>query len=153
MRTPQINTMAALAHENVSQVYTTIQEHGCTNLVMEIIGGGELFDTVKLWKRDTRERLTFHYFNQLTTGLKFLHSAGFAHRDLKLENLLLTTAFSMYLDDVDLLPGHNAWGEDLALPSDEDRKTFQQRFTTAPPERKSCHPASGTRRQGDAIRH
>ena len=91
MRTPQINTMAALAHENVSQVYTTIQEHGCTNLVMEIIGGGELFDTVKLWKRDTRERLTFHYFNQLMTGLKFLHSAGFAHRDLKLENLLLTT--------------------------------------------------------------
>jgi hypothetical protein len=87
----QINIMTVLAHENVSQIYTTIQQHGCTNLVMEIIGGGELFDTVKQWKRDHRERLTFHYFSQLMTGLRFLHDAGFAHRDLKLENLLLST--------------------------------------------------------------
>lgn len=87
----EMKTMQLLAHENVAQLYTTIHQPGCTYLVMELIGGGELFDTVKAWKKDKRERLTFHYFNQLMTGLKFLHSAGFAHRDLKLENLLLTS--------------------------------------------------------------
>ena len=34
------------------------------------------FRQVKFWKRETRERQTFHYFNQLMTGLKFLHEAG-----------------------------------------------------------------------------
>ena len=87
----ELNTMTLLAHENVSQVYTTIQGHGVTYLVMEIIAGGELFDTVKTWKKAERERNAFHYFNQLMTGLKFLHAAGFAHRDLKLENLLLSS--------------------------------------------------------------
>jgi serine/threonine protein kinase len=50
----------------------------------------ELFNTVVKWKRDTRERLTFHYFSQLMSGVKYLHDTGFAHRDLKLENLLLS---------------------------------------------------------------
>jgi serine/threonine protein kinase len=40
--------MTKLAHENVSQIYTKIEEIGSTYLVMEIIGGGELFDTVRL---------------------------------------------------------------------------------------------------------
>jgi len=40
--------MTKLAHENVAQIYTKLEEHGCTYLVMEIIGGGELFDTVRL---------------------------------------------------------------------------------------------------------
>jgi len=31
---------------------------------------------VKLWKKDTRERQTFHFFNQLMTGLRFLHNEG-----------------------------------------------------------------------------
>jgi hypothetical protein len=40
--------MTKLAHENVAQIYTKLEEHGCTYLVMEIIGGGELFDTARL---------------------------------------------------------------------------------------------------------
>ena len=45
---PQVETMTKLAHENVAQIYTKLEEHGCTYLVMEIIGGGELFDTARL---------------------------------------------------------------------------------------------------------
>ena len=44
---PQVETMTKLAHENVAQMYTKIEEQGCTYLVMEIIGGGELFDTAR----------------------------------------------------------------------------------------------------------
>ena len=43
--------MSVLAHENVSQIFTTLQEYGVTYLVMEMIGGGELFDTVYLHVR------------------------------------------------------------------------------------------------------
>jgi hypothetical protein len=31
---------------------------------------------VKMWKREDRERQTFHYFNQLLRGLRFLHNSG-----------------------------------------------------------------------------
>ncbi len=31
---------------------------------------------VRRWKKEGRERQTFHYFNQLLTGLKFLHNLG-----------------------------------------------------------------------------
>ena len=39
--------MTKLAHENVVQMYTKLEEQGCTYLVMEFIGGGELFDTAR----------------------------------------------------------------------------------------------------------
>ncbi len=35
------------------------------------------------------ENLARHYFDQLLRGINSCHLKGFAHRDLKLENLLL----------------------------------------------------------------
>ena len=35
------------------------------------------------------EPICRYYFKQLLTGLKYCHEAGFAHRDLKCENLVL----------------------------------------------------------------
>lgn len=68
----QVSTMMALAHENVAQAYTTIQAHGCTYLVMEIIAGGELFDTV--------HRQTFsHKYTHMTRGTKHARTPARGH--------------------------------------------------------------------------
>jgi hypothetical protein len=82
--------MTKFAHENITSIHTVFVDDKNMMLSLEFIGGGELFDTVVKWKRDQRERQTFHYFNQLMSGLQYMHNSGYAHRDLKLENLLLS---------------------------------------------------------------
>lgn len=39
------------------------------------------------------------YFNQLLSGVEYLHSRGVAHRDLKPENLLLDDADNIKISD------------------------------------------------------
>ena len=68
-------------------------------LVMEFVGGGELF-----------ERLLYHRYpepevqvmsKQLLAGVAYLHSRNIAHRDLKPENVLLTSERPMTLKIAD----------------------------------------------------
>lgn len=57
-------------------------------LVLEIVENGELFDYIK-HGGSLDGSLVKYYFKQLIDGLKYLHEQGFAHRDLKLQNVLL----------------------------------------------------------------
>ena len=55
---------------------------------MEYACGGELFDYIVRKDRLT-EKESCRFYNQIVSGIEFLHSKGIAHRDLKPENLLL----------------------------------------------------------------
>merc|ERR1711990_92759 len=67
-------------------------------IVLELVGGGELFDLVALGGR-LEEKYARFYFKQLIEGLNYLHSAGFVHRDLKPENLMLDSNFNLKIAD------------------------------------------------------
>eukprot|EP01024_Parvocaulis_polyphysoides_P030264 TRINITY_DN27493_c1_g1_i1.p1 TRINITY_DN27493_c1_g1~~TRINITY_DN27493_c1_g1_i1.p1 ORF type:complete len:230 (+),score=33.54 TRINITY_DN27493_c1_g1_i1:178-867(+) len=76
-------------HQNIIgflEVFLT-DEHLC--IVMENAGGGELFDRVVRYGRFTEDQARY-FFQQLIRGLDFIHRSGVCHRDLKLENTLLT---------------------------------------------------------------
>lgn len=60
-------------------------------LVQDLASGGELFSLVAS-KGKCREEEARGYFQQIIFGLEHLHSNGITHRDLKLENVLLSTA-------------------------------------------------------------
>ena len=67
-------------------------------LIFDLITGGELFDYVAISGRFS-DRLARHYFRQLVDALEFMHSRGYAHRDVKAENVLLDSNYTLKLAD------------------------------------------------------
>jgi serine/threonine protein kinase len=56
-------------------------------LVMELVDGGNLFDYVRQGKLSSG--IARFIFKQVLTGVGSIHCKGFAHRDVKLENILI----------------------------------------------------------------
>lgn len=67
-------------------------------MVLEMVGGGELFDFISLGGR-LSEATACHFFTQLLQGLDFMHKRGFAHRNLKPSNLILDSNFNLKIAD------------------------------------------------------
>ena len=57
---------------------------------MEYLPGGELFDYISD-KCGLTEKKARKMFSQLVSTISYCHKNGVAHRDLKLENILLTS--------------------------------------------------------------
>lgn len=58
--------------------------------VMEVCGAGDLLTYVRR-RRKLKEDVAKHMFKQIVEGLKYCHSRGILHRDIKLDNILLTS--------------------------------------------------------------
>ncbi|KAI0927963.1 hypothetical protein AcW2_004128 [Taiwanofungus camphoratus] len=66
--------------------------HHC--LVLEHVDGGELFDLIDAPESHARldEPLLRRMFGELCKAVGWMHGVGLVHRDIKLENILLTTS-------------------------------------------------------------
>jgi len=72
-------------------------------IFMELAGGGELFDQViDRGANAMPEHVARNFFCQLLDGVAYCHLAGVAHRDLKLENVLLNETGVVKLIDFGL---------------------------------------------------
>lgn len=58
---------------------------------------GSLFDMQK--KTILRSETILNIFLQIVKGVEFIHSQGFMHRDLKLENILFDKDFNVKIGD------------------------------------------------------
>lgn len=91
----------SLHHPNIIETFRLCVDHGRWNHVMEYCSEGDLFGLVKkkyLMKEDRLgDRLCL--FKQLLQGLNYLHANGIAHRDIKLENLLITKDSKLKITD------------------------------------------------------
>jgi serine/threonine protein kinase len=81
-------------------------------IALELAQAGELFDFVSI-SGEFSEQLARYFFKQLLSSVEYCHRRMIAHRDLKLENLLLDQDFNIKLADFGFaaqLEGHNGNG-------------------------------------------
>ncbi len=67
-------------------------------LIFELITGGEMFDYIAVGGRFS-DGLSRYYFKQLISSLEYLYSKGYAHRDIKAENILMDDKCNLKLAD------------------------------------------------------
>ncbi|RHY32723.1 hypothetical protein DYB32_002305 [Aphanomyces invadans] len=95
-------------HPNVLRLLNDFQHAGHDFLVLEYCAQGELFDIVS-----AQDRLALTtaqtYFRQVACGLQYMHSHGYAHCDLSLENVLVDATGQAKLCDFGLAASLYEW--------------------------------------------
>ncbi len=67
-------------------------------VVLELLSGGELLFYV-MTCRGFPEKIGRYYFQQMVEALEQIHEAGYAHRDIKLNNILLGDDLNLKVAD------------------------------------------------------
>lgn len=91
----------SLHHPNIVETIRLCTDHGRWNHVMEYCSEGDLFSLVQKGhlKPEDRKKDRLCLFKQLIQGVHYLHANGIAHRDIKLENLLITKDSKLKITD------------------------------------------------------
>jgi 5'-AMP-activated protein kinase catalytic alpha subunit len=97
----EIKVLKMLRHPNLIQLYEIVETSRQLCLVMEYCSGGELFDYIVASTR-LKEGEACKFYQQVISGLEYLHRLGVVHRDLKPENLLLDTHKNIKIVDFGL---------------------------------------------------
>jgi serine/threonine protein kinase len=100
--------MQAIRHPNVARCYDVIdcQPSGWSVIVVEYCSGGDLLNLVNL-NYGFSERQARRYFVQVASALAACHERRIAHRDVKLENVLLRADGTLALCDFEMAAFYN----------------------------------------------
>lgn len=91
----ELNLLRQVSHPNIiklllSNVYVDDTNIERVLVVMPYCPGGDLFSFMANNRHSMSPSLTMAIFTNIVQGLAFLHSKDIVHRDIKLENVLLT---------------------------------------------------------------
>ncbi|KAJ3093874.1 Map microtubule affinity-regulating kinase, partial [Phlyctochytrium planicorne] len=112
----EVQLLMRLDHPNVINLYQVMETEDECFVVMEYAAGGELIDYIAA--RDyLSEREARRLFRQIISAMDHCHMANVVHRDLKLENLLLTEQKNILISDFGL-------GRTFLNDRDDYMKTF-----------------------------
>lgn len=84
----EVSLLLKLRHNHVVKIYETIETDKHIIIVMELCAGGDLLNYVRK-RRRLKEPYAKVIFKQIIDGLCYIHSKFIAHRDIKLDNILL----------------------------------------------------------------
>lgn len=94
----EIAILKSISHPNIVKLHHVVTTPTQIGLIIQYASGGELFDYI-LAKRFLKEAEAKRLFAQLVSGVNYLHEHNVVHRDLKLENLLLTDKRDLVIID------------------------------------------------------
>lgn len=86
----EIEILRYAKHPNLVQLYDIFETQACLYIVTEYMDGGSLFEWLETRKFRITEKVAKGLVTDIARGLSFLHENGVVHRDVKLENVLLS---------------------------------------------------------------
>jgi serine/threonine protein kinase len=90
-----------LRHPNIVESYRAFTFEGITHIVLELCANGSLYNLVKTCGR-IAENEVGRYIIQLAGGIKYIHSRGVMHRDIKLDNIFVDELGDVKIGDFSL---------------------------------------------------
>ena len=97
----EISILKIVKHKYIVQLYEILQTPQHIYIIMEYCEGKDLMDFI-LSKQRLTELESLKYFHQLINALFYLHSQNIAHRDIKIDNMLLDKNKDLKLVDFGL---------------------------------------------------
>ncbi|KAJ3504880.1 hypothetical protein NM208_g16272 [Fusarium decemcellulare] len=97
----ELQIHSKMKHKNVVQFLRAFSYEKCTYLVLELCPNGSLMDMVKRRKGITEPEVRF-YSVQIAGAIKYMHSKGIIHRDLKMGNIFLDSQMNAKIGDFGL---------------------------------------------------
>ncbi|CAE7772389.1 CPK2 [Symbiodinium pilosum] len=86
----EIAILKLMDHPNIIKLYESFEDLRNIYLVMELCGGGELFDRI-IEAGSFTEVVAANLMQQIIRAVNYMHQSQVAHRDLKPENFLFTS--------------------------------------------------------------
>ncbi len=96
----------SLKHSALPKVTDHFVEDNSQYLVMEYIGGDDLFEKMRKTGQPFPVESVLNWAEQLLDALEYLHNQGIVHRDIKPQNLKLTPEGKVILLDFGLAKGN-----------------------------------------------
>ena len=99
---------ASLEHPNIVPVYDSGEEQGLLYLAMRLVEGTNLAELIQT--RGLTADQTIELLRPIASALDTAHAAGLIHRDVKPQNVLITSSGHPYLADFGVAKGSNTYG-------------------------------------------
>ena len=114
----EISILKKLNHYNIIKLYNIIHNDNFIFLIQEYVPNGELLHFLENGENiNLSEKDICKIYQQIISGIEYLHEVGIAHRDLKLENILLNFKNDIKIIDFGLSNKYNKDNEELLQSS------------------------------------
>ena len=114
----EISILKKLNHYNTIKLYNIIQNENFIFLIQEYVPNGELLHFLENPENmNLTENHICKIYQQIISGIEYLHEIGIAHRDLKLENILLNRDKNIKIIDFGLSNKYNKENGELLQSS------------------------------------
>ncbi|OBZ88584.1 Fatty acyl-CoA synthetase and RNA processing-associated kinase 1 [Choanephora cucurbitarum] len=112
----EISVLRSVHHPYIVQLFDVLTIKNYIGIVLQRAAGGELFDYI-LKHHYLQESEAKRLFAQLISGVHYMHQKHIVHRDLKLENLLLSKDRNILITDFGFANRFQMAQEDLMVTS------------------------------------